>query len=111
MTDPHAHDVFDRGLGQERTALAWDRTGLAMIVVGALLVRDWATSASYLFAAAGGVMMALGGFVLVTAYVRYGRLHRVLRSGGEVTNPRLVRLVGMSTVIFSVVAIVRTFVP
>ena len=111
MNDPLADAVFDEGLQPERTALAWDRTGLAMIVAGALLVRDWSASTPYLFAAAGGVMMAVGGVVLIAAYTRYGRLHRVLRTGGDVTNPRLVRLVGVSTVAFSLVAIVRTFLP
>lgn len=56
-------------------------------------------------------MVALGGFVLIASYVRYGWLHRVLRAGGDVTSPALVRLVGWSTVLFSLVAIGRSLLP
>ncbi len=111
MTADRPHRVFDEGLQHERTALAWDRTALAMIVAGAFLFRAWRASLPLLFVVAGGLMMAAGGFVLVVAYVRYGRLHGVLRTGGEVTNPRLVRLVGTATVVFSVVAILRALIP
>ncbi len=111
MTSRRPDRVFDEGLQHERTALAWDRTGLAMIVAGAFLFRAWRASIPLLFVVAGGLMMAAGGMVLAVAYIRYGRLHGVLHRGGEVTNPGLVRLVGTTTVAFSVVAILRVLIP
>lgn len=37
MTRPARPTAFDRGLQQERTALAWERTAVAMMVAGTVL--------------------------------------------------------------------------
>lgn len=71
---------FDPGLQPERTALAWRRTGLAL-VVGSLvafrvlpaLLGPWA-----LVVAAGGVAVSIG--VMVAAHRRHGEVHRRLTS-------------------------------
>jgi putative membrane protein len=69
---------FDAGLQPERTALAWRRTALALIV-GALvgirilpaILGPWA-----LVPAGGGLLLAL--LVLVQSHHRYRTQHRVL---------------------------------
>lgn len=49
------------GLQPERTALAWKRTGLAILVVAALLLRDGIHRGSpFGLAACGGALLAAG---------------------------------------------------
>ncbi|MBF4618084.1 DUF202 domain-containing protein [Clavibacter sp. VKM Ac-2873] len=70
----------DPGLQPERTALAWRRTALAL-VVGSLLglrVLPALLGAAGLVVAAAGVVLALG--VLVAAHLRYRQVHRILTS-------------------------------
>ena len=78
--DP-AERPFDPGLQPERTALAWRRTALAL-VVGSLLglrVLPQLLGPGGLAVAAAGVIAALG--VLGAAHLRYRRVHRILTSG------------------------------
>ncbi len=51
------------GLQSERTALAWTRTALAMLVTGAFLARVGAANSDVLAAASGAVLQyrTLGG--------------------------------------------------
>ncbi|WP_445442745.1 DUF202 domain-containing protein [Clavibacter sp. km1a] len=72
---------FDPGLQPERTALAWRRTALAL-VVGSLLglrVLPQLLGSAGLVVAAAGVVAALA--VLAAAHGRYRRVHRILTSG------------------------------
>jgi uncharacterized membrane protein YidH (DUF202 family) len=72
---------FDPGLQPERTALAWRRTALAL-VVGSLLglrVLPQVLGPVGLVVAAAGVVAALA--VLAAAHRRYRRVHRILTSG------------------------------
>jgi uncharacterized membrane protein YidH (DUF202 family) len=69
---------FDPGLQPERTALAWRRTALAL-VIGSLLglrVLPALLGPVGLAVAAGGVIAALA--VLAAAHRRYRRVHRIL---------------------------------
>jgi uncharacterized membrane protein YidH (DUF202 family) len=71
----------DPGLQPERTALAWRRTALAL-VVGSLLglrVLPQLLGPAGLVVAAAGVAAALA--VLAAAHGRYRRVHRILTSG------------------------------
>ena len=74
---------FDPGLQPERTALAWRRTGLAL-VVGSLvafrvlpaLLGPWA-----FVVAAAGVAVSIG--VMVAAHGRHGEVHHLLTSSDD----------------------------
>ncbi|PPF70441.1 DUF202 domain-containing protein [Clavibacter michiganensis] len=69
---------YDPGLQPERTALAWRRTALALVVGSLLGLRALPAvlGAPGLALAFVGVALALS--VLVTAHRRYRRVHRIL---------------------------------
>jgi putative membrane protein len=86
------------GLQPERTALAWDRTGVAFLVVGALLVR--ASGPPYPSPRiVPGLVSLLLGASLVVASARWRGPERMA------ARPRLVRLVGSAAVLVSVAAL------
>jgi uncharacterized membrane protein YidH (DUF202 family) len=70
----------DPGTQAERTALAWQRTGLAAMIVGALLIHSnpvWYPLAPWL----GALLMTAGGmFAAIVAPVRYLRVVRAVRA-------------------------------
>ncbi|MCX6463659.1 MAG: DUF202 domain-containing protein [Pseudonocardiales bacterium] len=80
MSRPDA--VWDPGAQAERTALAWQRTGLSVAALGLLLVH--ARPAGYGPALWAGVLLLVAGGALaaVVAPVRYRHIERVVRSGG-----------------------------
>jgi len=84
-------------LQHERTALAWERTAIATIVVGALLAR-LATEVHPALAALGIAYLFIGSGQLVWAGYHYDQLHGPLRRGESPVHPRSVRLVGQTTV-------------
>jgi len=71
----------DPGLQPERTALAWRRTALALVVGSLFGLRalPQLLGPAGLAVAAAGVALALG--VLGAAHLRYRRVHRTLTSG------------------------------
>lgn len=89
------------GLQPERTALAWERTAVAMMVAGVLFAR-YATEASVgVLSAVGIAQTVLGAAMLVWAGFHYEDLHGPIQAGGSVVHPGAVRLLGVSTVAFS----------
>ncbi|MBM7025537.1 DUF202 domain-containing protein [Clavibacter zhangzhiyongii] len=74
---------FDPGLQPERTALAWRRTALALVVGSLLGLRALPAllGPAGLVVAAAGVLAALG--VLTTAHLRYRRVHRILTAAAD----------------------------
>ncbi|MDA3805261.1 MULTISPECIES: DUF202 domain-containing protein [unclassified Clavibacter] len=72
---------FDPGLQPERTALAWRRTALALVVGSLFGLRALPAllGPAGLVVAAAGVIAALA--VLATAHLRYRRVHRILTAG------------------------------
>jgi hypothetical protein len=72
----HPHQVYDQAAQLERTALAWNRTLLALAVNGALLVRSSTNS---------GLWAAIAGFVVlsltVPAWIVTHRAYRGLMGG------------------------------
>jgi putative membrane protein len=98
--------VFDPGLQQERTMLAWDRTGLALIITGALFVR--AGKAPYVAAPhlPGFLAIAMGAIVLATAARRYRGRDRGLRAGGPAARPGMVRLTALVVLVLSIASTV-----
>jgi uncharacterized membrane protein YidH (DUF202 family) len=103
---PPPDRVLDTGLQHERTALAWDRTGLALLVVGALTLRaggapfdGWLHLPSYLAMVVGALLLWAGGR-------QYARREVTLRAGGSPVQPGLVRLTGIATLAVSLSALV-----
>ena len=79
---------YDPGVQRERTALAWSRTGLA-VLVNALIVLRAGAQANQLFVLALGFMLvaASAGAVVVGAW-----RSRRLAAGGDSTTPWLIVL-------------------
>lgn len=98
--------MFDEGLQQERTALAWDRTALAMIVSGLVYAR--AVGAPYVRPAQLPVVVALlvGSAMLVLGARRYTDLHATLRADRPVERVPYVRAVWLATVVVGVASTV-----
>lgn len=92
---------FGDGLQHERTALAWERTAIAMMVAGLVLARAGAVQDRWVFAGAGLVQTVAGGAVLVWAGAHYDDLHGPLRRGDDVVHPLATRLVGVSAMVAS----------
>jgi uncharacterized membrane protein YidH (DUF202 family) len=97
---------FDEGLQHERTALAWERTSISMMVVGIILARFAADAAHPAVAVAGLVQTVIGAGVLVWAGWHYEDLHGTLRDNDPVVHPTAARLLGLGTLAFSGFALV-----
>jgi uncharacterized membrane protein YidH (DUF202 family) len=98
--------VFDVGLQHERTALAWDRTGLSLLVVGALTLRSGGPPFDDVLHAPGYVAMAVGAWLLWAGGRRYRRREAALRRGETPVRPHLVVLTGVAAVAVSLTALV-----
>jgi uncharacterized membrane protein YidH (DUF202 family) len=111
-TDPDT--VYDEGLAAERTMLAWQRTVLAVAVIGALVARfAGAASPRFLPIAVGVFIMSAAGALLLWVRRRYNRTHRVLVESGHLVGrdakplviaAGVVWLCGVSAVVFAVVS-------
>jgi uncharacterized membrane protein YidH (DUF202 family) len=89
---------FDSGLQHERTALAWERTAIAIMVSGLFLSRFAAVNSSLVVVAAGLLQTAFGAGVLVWAGSHYDDLHGPVRAGADVVHPQATRVVGLVSV-------------
>lgn len=103
---PRAESVHDLGMQHERTALAWDRTALALMVAGGALTHAGGTP--YLDAqhAPAYLVVGFGAFLLFWAARRYQSREVSLRTDLPVVRPRLIRVVGAVTVLLSFSALV-----
>jgi uncharacterized membrane protein YidH (DUF202 family) len=97
--------VFDPMLQHERTALAWERTAVATMVSGTLLARR-ASELHVSLAAMGVLQVVLGAALLIWTGLRYEQLHAPLRRGESPVHPVAVQFVGITTVVFSGLAMV-----
>jgi uncharacterized membrane protein YidH (DUF202 family) len=98
MTQERPTTSFDPGLQHERTALAWERTAIAVMIAGLVFGRFAAVHEFWMFAAIGLLQTAFGAGLLVWTGVRYEDLHGPLRQGVDIVHPRATRLVGIVTV-------------
>jgi uncharacterized membrane protein YidH (DUF202 family) len=98
--------VLDEGLQHERTALAWDRTALAVLVVGALVLRSGGPPYDDLRHAPGYLGVAAGAALLWAGGRRYRRRERELRLGGPGLRSRLVVRTGVLVIALAVAALV-----
>ena len=94
------------GLQDERTALAWERTAISVMVAGLLIARYAALSLHWAFGAAGLLAVAVGGAILVWAGQRYGEMQRHIERGDNPVHPTATRLVGMLAVVLTGVSLV-----
>lgn len=84
--------LFDAGAQAERTALAWQRTGLSAIAVGALLVHTHPER--YALSLLPGVLLMMSGTLsaAVFAPLRYRRIVRAVRARHSPAEPRTILL-------------------
>lgn len=93
-----APELHKPGLQPERTALAWERTAISMMVVGVLLALYAADDAHWFTAFAGLAQTVAGSAVLVWAGFHYRRLHGPIKRGDGVVHPGAAKAVGIATI-------------
>ncbi|MFC6878850.1 MULTISPECIES: DUF202 domain-containing protein [Actinomadura] len=96
-------DLWDPGAQPERTALAWSRTTLALIVTGLLCIRlapTWTGAA-----VASAVVCGSAGLLLHRARARLGARNGRLRAGRPVADPASVLLTTCLTVLLGAVGL------
>ena len=97
--------ILDRGLQHERTALSWDRTAMALMLVGALVIR-----ATYelgpVWGLPGYLTVGVGGFLLWMGTRHRRRQDLELRAGASPVRTGMVVLTGAVAVGISLVALV-----
>lgn len=99
------HNVIGGGLQHERTALAWERTAIAMMVAGVVLARYAAESVHFTLGLFGVAQTAAGGLLLAWAGRNNEKLHSIATPPSAVPQLALTRLVGAGTVVFTGVAL------
>jgi putative membrane protein len=102
--------VFDPAVQHERTALAWERTGVALMVGGGLLLKHAIDSTTTWAEVLGLLVGATGAGILLWSSHRYESLHGVLRSDSDVTHPSMLRAVALVTVAVSAGALLLLIV-
>lgn len=104
MSNGRPARIHDGGMQQERTALAWERTAIAMIVAGLLLARVGAELGTA-FATPGAAQVIVGATLLIWAGRHYDELHRPLRAGDSPVHPRAAQAIGIATTVSSASAL------
>lgn len=103
--DDRSTSAFDVGLQAERTGLAWDRTALAVIATGLLLVRATTTNDQVFLAVFGLCVVTSGGALACLSAQRYEQLQARLRSGSSTAHFRLVVAVSATAMIAAMVGL------
>lgn len=75
--------VFDPGLQPERSALAWQRTALAVAVGALVLARILAPSFGMFALGPALVGLAVAGYIATRAKRRYYHHHKILVAHGD----------------------------
>ena len=92
------------GLQHERTALAWERTAISMMVAGVVLARFGAKDVHVSVGLFGIAETVAGALLLVWAGRHHDELHSPATPAHSVPQVALTRLIGGLSVIFSAVA-------
>jgi uncharacterized membrane protein YidH (DUF202 family) len=103
---PPGSEVVDLGLQHERTALAWDRTALALIVVGAFSVQVAGGGIGELAHLPGYLVAGLGAVLLWLGARRYWRRDADLRAGSSPVRPRLIVVTGVAATVMGLTSLV-----
>lgn len=103
---PRPPDSMPGGLQHERTALAWERTAIAMMVSGVLLARYAAHEIHPVVGLLGIAQTVGGGLLLFWAGAHDRELHDPTEPASAVPKVALTRVVGLSTLAFTAVAMV-----
>lgn len=101
--------VLDAGLQAERTAMAWQRTGLAMTVLGALLWHAGGKGPGSLLPGVLALVAAL--WLLAAAPRRYRSTVRRVRAGRSPVAPGALRALAGAVVLLGVAAVGLLAVP
>lgn len=96
--------IVDKGMQAERTRLSWNRTGLAIAVNAALLIRADGHSLFHHLPAAVMFLVALACFFY--ARRRYRVINHAVRGNASVHAARLVGSVALLTIVPAVIALV-----
>lgn len=102
---PLAKQVHDPGLQQERTVLAWDRTGLALMIAAGVLERSLGEPLLQptTLVAAGVFLLGLG--LLVLGRSRYVARWRRMQAGGGILSVGPVVTVAAATTVLGITAL------
>ena len=103
---PRPENSIGGGLQHERTALAWERTAVAMMVAGVVLAR-YATQDTHVFLSVGGLAQTVAGASLLWWAARHHeQLHSLATPASAVPQVGLTRLIGGGAVLFTGFALV-----
>ncbi|HLS02673.1 MAG TPA: DUF202 domain-containing protein [Beutenbergiaceae bacterium] len=90
-------------LANERTALAWLRTALALVAGGvALTTVSTLTGGDRLLDLLAGVSCIAGGVLAVNAILQWRRAERALRLGHPLPPPRLLSVLAVGIILIAV---------
>lgn len=94
---------LDVGLAAERTAMAWQRTGLALAAVSTLLVRVGERRLELTVPGLLGLLLGLG--LMVVGERRYSWIVRRVGTGSTPLGERAVRLLALGMAVLSTAAL------
>lgn len=97
-------------LANERTYLAWLRTGLATIVASAAAIHFIDGSAAWVAVAAGVVLAAAGIAITATAYSRWSRIEQQMRSGQPLSFSPLMSLLPIAFSLVGLLVVLLAFI-
>lgn len=98
-------------LANERTFLAWVRSGLALVALGVAVATFVSTTATRgLSALLAIVLIALGGVITILAWTRWLRVERSMRQGRGVPSTSLGLVVVVGVGVLCLVGVVVVIV-